>query len=132
MLYSDVSTLSLVSVCLQILPSLRTMQSLRSFLAILNYSWYPVKLLTIKCFQDRISLIIYCISHVDFYLLCWVLIYNESKNTVICCAPDAGSVVFINTVLSLFPSILFSLVRFLLIPAAHWWYYKYHISHFQK
>lgn len=87
-----------------------------------------VKLLTIKCFQERISLIIYNISHVDIYLLCWVLIYsNIRKNIFLCCPPGA---VFIKVVVSLFSCILLAI--FLLIPVVHCQHYKPSIWNFQK
>lgn len=99
----------------------------------MNYSWYLIKLLIIKCFWHTGSLVIYSISHMDFYVLWQVLIYNDTrKNVFFCCAPDSGSIVFINVVVSLFPTILFSLLKILLIPAVHCWYYKQGISHFQK
>lgn len=120
-----------VSVWLQILPNTWTIWSLRSFLTVLNYFWYLVKLLTIKCFQDRSSLIIYSITHMDFYLFCWVLIYNTVRKSIfLCCAPDAVSNISTKVVLSLFSSILLAI--FLLIPAVHCQYYTQCISYFQK
>lgn len=118
-LCNDMSMVSLVvSVWLQILPNMWTIWSLRSFLIILNYFWYFVNLLTIKCFQDRSSLITYSMSHTDFYLLCQVLIYNDiRKNIFLCYTPDAVSLIFIKVVISLFSSILLAI--FLLIPAVH-------------
>lgn len=87
-----------------------------------------VKLLTIKCFQERSSLIIYNISHMDIYLLCWVLIYsNIRKNIFLCCPPGT---VFIKAVISLFSCIL--LAMFLLVPVVHCQHYKPCISYFQK
>lgn len=107
------------------------MWSLSSFLTVLNFFCYLVKLLTIKCFQDKSSLIISSKSHRKFYLLCRVLIYKDiRKNMFLCCTPDAFSIFFIKAVISDFSSIL--LVIFLLISVVHCRYYIQRVSYFQK
>lgn len=116
-----------VSVWPQILPNVNNIviKELSHHFELLLVS---VKLLTIKCFQERSSLIIYNISHMDICLLCWVLIHsNIRKNIFLCCPPGA---VFIRVVVSLFSYILLAI--FLQIPAVHCQHYKAHISYFRK